>query len=88
MVALAATTLDQQISAFNIAGLAGPFVEGAHVVCERIPEADQSDYRPRMLLGRRRERPHRRPKCRYEVPSSYLRSSALVEKSLSLFKYH
>jgi hypothetical protein len=51
MVALAPPILNQQISAFNIAGLAEAFVEGAHVICERIPEADQSDYRPRMLLG-------------------------------------
>jgi hypothetical protein len=36
MVALEPTILDQQISAFNIAGLAEAFVEGAHVVCERI----------------------------------------------------
>jgi hypothetical protein len=88
MVALEPTILDQQIVAFNIAGLAEAFVEGAHVVFERSPEADQSDYRPRMLLGGRRERPRRRPKRRDQVPSSHPRSFALVEKSLSLFKYH
>jgi hypothetical protein len=44
-------------------GLAEAFVKGAHVVCEciRRSEADQTDYRQRALLGRRRERPRRRP---------------------------
>ena len=46
MAAFEPMMLDQHISAFNIAGLAEAFVEGAHVVRERIrrPEADQTDY--------------------------------------------
>jgi hypothetical protein len=59
MAALEPMILDQHISAFSTTGLAEAFVEGAHVVCERIrrPEAGQTDYRHRPLLGRRRERP-------------------------------
>jgi hypothetical protein len=75
IAALEPMTLDAHISAFDIAGLAEAFVEGAHVVCEPIRrcEADQTDYRQRALLRRRGGRPRRRPpKCRDEFPSSHL----------------